>query len=255
MSIDYFVDKDSVVRKIWGKSDTILFIFAGASAEFALNKAVDWLYFTGRLPVDPLGRLFSTVSYARAIVFSEKQSALRAIDAMTSIHANVEAKRASTIPDWAYRDVLFMLIDYSIRSFEVLEREMSRGEKNEVFEVFNRLGNRMRLKGLPETFEAFERMRQTHLNENLQHSDYTDDLFCQYRKHLGAIRYRILLEAQTLVVPQKVNELLGFRKVSLLYPLLALYKASILLKVDWLLKAIILPVNYKKEIKALDTRI
>src|SRR5689334_12783914 len=105
--MEYFVEKHSVVRRIWGKSDTIIFIFAGASAEFALNKAVDWLYFTGRLPADPLGRLFSTVSYAQAIVFSEKQAALRAIDAMTRIHADVEAKRGASIPDWAYRDVLF----------------------------------------------------------------------------------------------------------------------------------------------------
>jgi hypothetical protein len=67
MDIKYFVDKQSVVRQIWGKTDTILFIFAGASAEFALNKAVDWLYFTGKLPADPPGRLFSTVSYAKAM--------------------------------------------------------------------------------------------------------------------------------------------------------------------------------------------
>src|SRR5687768_5035189 len=147
----YFVNQHSVVRQIWGKSDTILFIFAGASAEFALNKAVDWLYFTGCLPVDPLGRLFSTVSYARAIVFSEKQAALRAIDAMATIHANVEAKRGVSIPDWAYRDVLFMLIDYSIRSFEVLERRLSRVEKNEVFQVFSKVGSRMGVKGLPES--------------------------------------------------------------------------------------------------------
>jgi len=52
---------------------------------------------------------------------------------MTKIHAHVEEKRAATIPDWAYRDVLFMLIDYSIRSFEVLERELSSVEKDEVF--------------------------------------------------------------------------------------------------------------------------
>ncbi|MEJ7768124.1 MAG: oxygenase MpaB family protein, partial [Chitinophagaceae bacterium] len=130
------MDKHSVVRQIWGKSDTILFIFAGTSAEFALNKAVDWLYFTGRLPADPLGRLFSTVSYARAIVFSEKQSALRAIDAIAAIHTGVEAKRGARIPDWAYRDVLFMLIDYSIRSFEVLERKLNWAEKQEVFQVF-----------------------------------------------------------------------------------------------------------------------
>src|SRR5688500_16043285 len=128
MDMEYFVEKDLVVRQIWGKGDTILFIFAGAAAEFALNKAVDWLYFTGRLPFDPLGRLFSTVGYARAIIFSEKQSALRAIDAMAKIHADVEAKRGANIPDWAYRDVLFMLIDYSIRSFEVLERKLTEVE-------------------------------------------------------------------------------------------------------------------------------
>lgn len=54
--MEYFVSRFSIVRKIWGKSDTVLFIFAGASAEFALNKAVDWFYFTGKLPADPIGR-------------------------------------------------------------------------------------------------------------------------------------------------------------------------------------------------------
>jgi uncharacterized protein (DUF2236 family) len=251
--MEYFVDKHSVVRQIWGKSDTILFIFAGAAAEFALNKAVDWLYFTGRLPVDPLGRLFSTVSYARAIIFSDKQAAMRSIDAMATIHADVESKRGTKIPDWAYRDVLFMLIDYSIRSFEVLERKLTNVEKNEVFHVFYRVGSRMGLRGLPETFEEWEQMRQGHLTEDLQHSDYTDDLFSRYRKHLGAVRYRILLEAQTLVVPQKVRELLGFRKISLLQPLLVLYKASRSIKVDWLFKELILPSKYKKQIRALDS--
>ncbi len=250
--MEFFVEKHSVVRQIWGKGDTILFIFAGASAEFAVNKAVDWLYYTGHLPADPLGRLFSTVSYARAIIFSEKQSALRAIDAMTAIHAGVEAKRGASIPDWAYRDVLFMLIDYSIRSFEVLERKLNKDEKQEVFKVFYKVGIRMGVRGLPETFEEWEKMRQKHLHQNLENSHYTDDLFRQYRKHLGLLRYRILLEAQTLVVPQKVRELLGFRRISLLNPLIALYKLSRSMNSDWLLKALILPSRYKDEIKALD---
>src|SRR5215510_3589318 len=104
--MELFVDTDSVVRKIWGNADTILFIFAGSAAEFALNKAVDWLYFTGNLPSDPLGRLFSTVQYAREIVFAKKDEALKAIDRIASIHAWVENKRGASIPDWAYRDVL-----------------------------------------------------------------------------------------------------------------------------------------------------
>jgi hypothetical protein len=67
--MEYFSPKNSILRQIWGSPDTVLFIFAGSAAEFALNKAVDWLYFTGRLPADPLGRLFSTVVYSHKIIF------------------------------------------------------------------------------------------------------------------------------------------------------------------------------------------
>src|SRR6187401_1779149 len=101
--MQYFVEKNSIVRTIWGKADTVLFIFAGSAAEFALNKAVDWLYFTGKLPADPLGRLFSTVGYARAIVFAKQSDALKAIDKIAAIHSTVENARGATIPDWAYR--------------------------------------------------------------------------------------------------------------------------------------------------------
>jgi hypothetical protein len=250
--MEFFVDKHSIVRRIWGKSDTILFIFAGAAAEFALNKAVDWLYFTGRLPLNPLGRLFSTVAYARTIVFSEESLALRAIDAMAAIHSNVEAKRGVSIPDWAYRDVLFMLIDYSMRSFEVLERKLTTLEKIEVFEVFNRVGARMGVRGLPETFDEWQKMRHEHLDRDLLHSTYTNDLFNQYQKHLGIFRYKILLEAQKLVVPDNVRELLGLGKISLMTPLLGIYKLTRMLKMDWLLKALILPSQYEREIRELD---
>src|SRR6201989_714927 len=100
--MEFFVHPNSIVRRIWGRGDTILFIFAGSAAEFALNKAVDWLYFTGRLPADPLGRLFSTVAYARKIVFSNEENALAAIDTISAIHKGVEANRGASIPDEAY---------------------------------------------------------------------------------------------------------------------------------------------------------
>ena len=144
------------------------------------------------------------------------------------------------------------LIDYSIRSFEVLEREMSHAEKNEVFQVFGTVGRQMGVKGIPDTFEGWQKMRQVQLSQNMQLSNYTHDLFAQYRKHLGALRFRILLEAQMVVVPQQVRELLRFRKVSLLYLLIAIYKVCRFVKVDWLLKDLILPEKYKKEIKGLD---
>ncbi len=247
-----FVDKDSVARQIWGKSDTILFIFAGAAAEFALNKAVDWLYFTGRLPADPLGRLFSTVRYARQIVFSENEAALKAIDKITAIHSGVEKARGAVIPDWAYRDVLFMLIHYSIAAYELLERKLSSVEKEEVYNVFYRMGMRMGLKDLPLTYIPWLPVRHAHMEADLQKSLHTIDLFKQYKKHLGNFRYKLLLEAQLLVVPKKVAELLQFGKFSLLAPVVPLYKFSRIVKLDPIIKWILLPAAYKVQIKELD---
>lgn len=248
----FFVDSNSIVRRIWGKGDTILFIFAGASAEFALNKAVDWLYFTGRLPGDPLGRLFSTVSYARQIVFSDYHEALKAIDKITAIHRTVEADRGSAIPDWAYRDVLFMLIDYSIRSFEVLERKLTENEKADIFDVFNRVGLRMGIPGLPSTYEKWLIVREQHLGKDLIASDFTIDLYHQYKKHLGLLRYQILKQAQVLVVPEKVKKLLFLKDTRLLYPLLKIYKLARLLKFEGIIRNKILPDEYKKQINDLD---
>ena len=248
-----FVDQKSIVRKIWGNSDTILLIFAGASAEFALNKAVDWLYFTGKLPNDPLGRLFSTVAYARKIVFEEEEKALQAIGTIKAIHTSVETKRGESIPDWAYKDVLFMLIDYSIKSYEILERDLTLEEKNEVLHVFRRVGQGMGLVKLPENYANFENIRQAHLQSNLTFSELTQDLYKQYRKHLGWFRYRTLLEAQLLITPIELHFMLNLGGISLLKPLVPLYKLSKTLNIDRLLKSLLLPNAYKKEIKALNS--
>lgn len=250
--MELFISKDSIMREIWGKSDTILFIFAGASAEFALNKAVDWLYYTGRLPKDPLGRLFSTVSYAREIIFAEKEEAIKAINRINKAHSSVEKGRGAKIPDWAYRDVLFMLIDYSIRSYEILERTLKTSEKKEVYKVFWEVGIRMGIEGMPVNFEHYETMRKQHLEQHLLHSDFTKDLYKQYRKHLGFTRYRLLLELQSLITPKAVKRRLSLRSFSLLSPVILGYKFSRSFHLDKLLKSIILPSDYKKEIRSLD---
>ncbi|MDB4904837.1 MAG: hypothetical protein JWQ63_4118 [Mucilaginibacter sp.] len=250
-----FVDKDSIIRKIWGKADTVLFIFAGAAAEFALNKAVDWLYFTGRLPADPLGRLFSTVVYARKIIFSEQEDALKAIDQITAIHKDVEKNRGSQIPDWAYRDVLFLLIDYSIRSFELLERKLAKAEKNEVFDVFYRVGQRMQLQGLPNNFKEWEIMRKEHLQQNLICSKFTIDLYSKYKKHLGRFRYVILKQVQILLVPAKVKELLPLGNIPWMVPILKFYKILRAINSERPFKNALLPAAYKTQIRELDVNL
>ena len=134
--MQYFVEKNSVVRKIWGKSDTVLFIFAGAAAEFALNKAVDWLYFTGKLPSNPIARLFSTVSYARRIVFSSMEEANKAIDTIHNIHTAVERSRGGShtrlgVPGCiVHADTLFHCVVRAAR------KKIKRGRKKRSVQCF-----------------------------------------------------------------------------------------------------------------------
>lgn len=248
----YFVKEDSIVRTIWGDVDVILFIFAGAAAEFSLNKAVDWLYFTGKLPNDPLGRLFATVTYAKKIVFSSFEDANIAIDQITAIHKHVEVARASQIPDWAYRDVLFMLIDYSIRSFELLERKLSPLEKEEIFNTFYRVGQRMGINGLPTNYREWEQQHEMQLQQDLRYSNFSEDLFKQYKKHLGATRYHLMRNIQALVVPTQVNQWLKLGKGKLITPILGLYKISKSLKLHKGLRNLLLPLKYKSQILNLE---
>jgi len=252
MTTTYFVHPDSIVRKIWGKADTVLFIFAGASAEFALNRSVDWLYFTGKLPKDPLGRLFTTVDYARQIIFAEQGNALNAIDQITAIHKNVEVNRGARIPDEAYLEVLSMLIDYSIRSYELLERKLTEAERSEVFHVFYRVGKQMGLTGLPDCYQDWQHLREKQIAESLCLSKYTPDLYRQYKKHLGAVRYFILKQAQVLVVPDRIIQLLSLGSIPWLLPALYVYKFFRVFKIENLLKNAIMPPVYLKQVQALD---
>ncbi len=251
--LNYFVQQHSIVRKVWGKADTVLFIFAGAAAEFALNKAVDWLYFTGNLPSDPLRRLFSTVTYARMIVFSDMEHANVAIDRITAIHGAVEKERKATIPGWAYRDVLYMLIHYSIASFELLERKMTDEEKEEVYNVFYRVGTRMGLVLLPANYQDWLPDREAHLENDLVKSLHTVDLFKQYKKHLGNARFSVLLESQKMVLPAIARKLLGLDHTPWLRPIIPVYKLIKKIHGDRLIKSILLPKKYKAQIDALDT--
>jgi uncharacterized protein (DUF2236 family) len=249
-----FVAENSIVRKVWERSETVLFIFAGASAEFALNKAVDWLYFTGRLPADPLGRLFSTVAYAHRIVFSPEDKALAAIDQITKIHRAVEEARGAQIPDWAYRDVLYLLIHYSIASYELLERKLTATEKEEVYAVFLRIGERMELKDLPPTYLEWLPSRHTHLEEDLACSNWTIDLYKQYRRQLGGFRYGLLREVQILLVPDTVRRLLGMRPWSPLRAAVPVYRFGRAIGLDPLIKRVLMPATYRAQIKALDVK-
>ncbi|UBM58022.1 DUF2236 domain-containing protein [Marinilongibacter aquaticus] len=209
-------EQKGIVQEVWGDPATVLLIFAAASGEFALHKSVDWLFFTGKLPADPIGRMCTTLAYARQIIFMDEQGRSAAISKMNKIHGNVESKRKKRIPNWAYQDVLFMLIAYSISAYAQIKREMSAEEKEELYAVFLKLGRDMHISNLPVTFEDWEKQRHEHLKSSYVFSLHSTDLYRSYRKRLGRLRYSLLLEMQSLLLPTELRVSLPFVKSSFL---------------------------------------
>lgn len=248
----YFVKPNSIVRQIWGDADVILLVFAGSAAEFALNRAVDWLFFTGKLPADPIARLFSTVRYAQEIVFAPEAKAREAIARMSAIHGVVEKKRGYQIPDWAYRDVLYMLIDYSMRAFETLHRPLTNPEKEEVFSTFREVGAGMNVPELPNTFSDWQQDREAHLNRDLVRSEFTDKLFQRYREQLGNWRYDLLRQAQAVLVPKQVSQQLALPEKPALSYSIGLYKILNGIGLRSVVQRVLLPTAYLDQIRGLD---
>jgi uncharacterized protein (DUF2236 family) len=244
-----FVDRRSIVRTIWGDPDLVLLIFAGSAAEFALNRAVDWLFFTGEIPRDPIGRLFSTVRYAQEIVFVDEEKARRTLDRINAQHASVESERGQTIPDWAYRDVLYMLIDYSERAYALLYRPLSPRQKSDLFEVFLRIGEVLHIPELPKTYSDWQLDRCHHLTRDLTYSKHTAMLYQAYRKHLGLWRYFLLLEVQSLLVPREVRQLLHLNSSPLISSLVRTYGIIGSATLQSLTHTLLIPQRYWSEVR------
>jgi uncharacterized protein (DUF2236 family) len=247
-----WVANDSIVREIWGRSDTILLVFAGSAAEFALNRAVDWLFFTGRIPDDPIGRLFATARFGQEIAFVDAATAQRTLDRINRIHAGVERQRGATIPAWSHRDVLYMLIDYSERAYRLLKRPLRPSEQADLYDVFRRVGEGLLIPDLPPDYESWREDRAAHLARNLVVSDYTTMLYAQYRRHLGSWRYRLLLQLQGLLAPPRVRTLLRLDPQPPARHLLRAYPLATRLGLRPLAQRLMIPPRYLTDVRRLD---
>jgi uncharacterized protein (DUF2236 family) len=253
MSAD-FVRRDSVVRLIWGDADTVLLVFAGAAAEFALNRAVDWLFFTGAIPSDPIGRLFRTAAYAQDIVFAPRATAEDALGRIRDAHAAVERSRRARIPEWAHRDVLYLLIDYSERAYTLLHMPLTDAERDDLYDVFRRVGEGLGIPELPVSYTDWRRDRERHMRRDLVYSAHTAALYERYRAQLGPWRYHLLRELQALLVPSFVADLLGLPKARLARPGLVAYRALRELRLAAVARLALVPSMYLEQVRALDSR-
>ena len=247
-----FDTSNSIMRTIWGNADTILLVFSGAAAEFALNRAVDWLFFTGKIPQDPIGRLFSTARFAQEIVFAEPEEAQRTVARIARIHAGVERQRNATIPAWSQRDVLYLLLDYGARAFEMLHRPLNEAEHDQMYQWMLWLGDGLAIPDLPPNYGAWQTDRQLHLDRDLVYSDYTAALYAAYRAQLGPWRYDLLLQTQALLVPDRVRELLQLKPRTTLLPTPWTYQTLARLGLRPLVQRLLLPPRLLSDVRQLD---
>jgi uncharacterized protein (DUF2236 family) len=230
----------------------VLLVFAGSAAEFALNRAVDWLFFTGKLPSDPIGRLFATASHAQRIVFADEQTASRTLDGIRATHEAIERQRGQRIPDWAHRDVLYMLIDYSEKAHELLAHPLSADEQRELYDVLYRVGTGLGISGLPPSYTEWRVDRECHMRRDLRYGDGTDALYARYRDHLGAWRYRLLLWIQGLLAPEHVRGLLRLKSAEWLRPLARVYPVLVRAGLRSMIHRLLMPPRYLAAVRGLD---
>jgi len=247
-----FVTYDSIVRRIWGDGDIMLFVFAGAAAEFALNRAVDWLFFTGNLPADPMARLFSTARFVKEIVFVDEAVALQTMDRINRIHQAVEQERGEQIPQWAHRDVLDLLIDYSERAYHLLHRPLTTAEKEALYRVFWRVGRGLHIPALPDAYAEWQQDRAHHLQQDLEHSHYTDELYTRYRRQLGPWRLAILRQVQALLAPEFVAQQLNLKPWPLFQHLLRAYRPLVRIGLKPLIRRLLVPREHIEQVRQMD---
>ena len=232
----------------------MLLVFAGSAAEFALNRAVDWLFFTGRIPADPIGRLFDTAGHAQHIVFADEATAARTLDGIRAAHEAVERQRGERIPDWAHRDVLYMLIDYSERARELLAGPLTEEQQRDLYDVFHRVGTGLRIPDLPSSYAEWSVDRDAHMHRDLARSAGTDALYARYRDELGPWRYRLLVWLQGILCPARVRDLLRLRSASWLRPMLRLYPMLVRIGLRSAIQRMLMPSKYLPAVRALDAR-
>ena len=158
------------------------------------------------------------------LFFADPTGAADAVERINRIHRSVEEARGEEIPQWAYRDMLFILIDYGKRAHEVVFGPMTEAERASHFGVGLALGRAMHLSGLPSTYAAYRVQRHQQLLEDYARGPLTDDLYASYCRALGPWRYRLLRLVQASVLPEELRDVLRLEPHPLVDELLQCYR-------------------------------
>ena len=191
-----------ITRTIWGDPENMLLIYVGSAAEFALNPENHWLFYTGRLPSDPLRRFEKTLRYQQKLIFTPQEAIPALARHLKGIHTEVEERRSQEqgeikISNQAYLQVFSMLIEYGILGHEYLHRrKMTHEERETYFNDIRSIALMMEIRDFPEDYRHYVTRRIRMVVSELQCNAFTRELMDAYRKNLAPFSYWGLLQFQ-----------------------------------------------------------
>ncbi len=206
-------------RRVWSDPTCMLLVFVGASGEFPLNPSVDWLFYTGRLPADPIARFLSTIDYLRRLIIADKETRNLEATKLKQLHQQLETNRGQQIPATSYRDVLCMDTMYSIRSVPLVTGvELSPDEKDQVVRDLSSVGQQMGIPDLPWTYDQLCEQRKERIPLWVT-NEFTKRLLDSYRRALGPVTYELLISAYPMMLEPELLDQLGLSKRILSSPM------------------------------------
>lgn len=206
-----------ITRRIWGDFENVLLIYAGAAAEFTLNPENHWLFYTGKLPSDPLRRFEDTLKYQQKLFFMPEDKVPVVARHIRDLHSQVEQRRSKEqgemrISDKAYLQVFAMLIEYGILGFEYLHRrKLTRPQCEDYFNDIRSIALMMGIEDFPHDYHHYLTRRTQMVVRELQFNTHTKALLEAYRKNLGVFRYWGLLQFQARFIDPILVRRLGLK--------------------------------------------
>jgi hypothetical protein len=90
------------------------------------------------------------------------------------------------------------------------------------------------------------------LRRDLLHGEATDELYGQYRNHLGPWRYQLLLRVQAILTPEHVRGLLRLKGAEWLRPLLRFYPILVRAGLRSIIQQLLMPPAHLAAVRGLD---
>jgi hypothetical protein len=173
--------------------------------------------------------------------------------ALSGLSSHPSLKHALRLqPSRLFTRALSGLGGSACRAYELLYGRLRAAALEDLYEAFLRVGRELQIQELPATYQEWLSDRDRHLDRDLAYSTFTRRLFQQYRLQLGHVRYRILLDTQALLVPQRVRTLLRLQPMNpLAISCIRAYSLAAQLGLRPLAHRVLIPAEYWGEIAKL----